>query len=149
MSRNPIPPRVQHILSPALLADYLSPTYAKANDRETPDVYDEVKKGIASERVHSALCSAVWKALHKQHPGQDDASLLDHLASALAGKSGARTPSATKGAIERMTALFAAIDLSVGRAGDAARAALESEQGARMLQKATEAAAEFLVSRWG
>lgn len=148
MSRNPIPPRVQHILSPALLAEYLSATYAKANDRESADVYDEVKEGIASERVHVPLCGAVWKALHKAHPGTDDASLLDHLAGALAGKSGARTPSATKGAIERMTALFAAIDLAVGRAGDAARQALASEQGARMLHKSIEAAAEFLVSRW-
>ena len=148
MSRNPIPPRVQHILSPALLADYLSPSYAKANDRTAEDVYDEVKKGLGTERVHALFCAAIWKALHKARPGMDDASVLDSLAGSLAGKSGARTPAATKGAIEKMTALFAAIDLQVGRAGPAARQALESDQGQRMLQKAIEAAADFLISRW-
>jgi hypothetical protein len=148
MSRNHTPPRVQHMLPPALLADYLSPSYAKVNNRIPDEVWDEVKKGLASELLHAALCTAIWKALCKEHPGRDEATLLDHLASALARKTGARTPAATKGQLERMTAFFAAIDLSVGRAGDAARRAFETEPGQRMLQKSIETAAEFLVSRW-
>jgi hypothetical protein len=147
MSRRPTPARVNHMLSTTLLAELLAPSYAKANDRTADDVYDEVKAGIAA-RLHGPLCDAIWKALQKTQPGRDDATLLDHLAGALASKIGARIPSATKSTLEKMNAVFACIDLEVGRASDATRSALSTPQGERMLHKAIDVAADFIVSRW-
>ena len=71
--------------------------------------------------------------------------LVEKLAKALARKGGPRAKGATKAREEGMTALFAAIDIHIGRAGDAARMALETPAGRKALQGALKKAAEHLA----
>lgn len=144
----PTPQRVAHLLPPSLLADLLAPSYATAHNREAGEVYDEVKKGLEGSNVCPGLCDAIWKAMQANHPEKDEAALLDHLAAALAKKSGTRPGSANQTALESMTALLAAIDLPIGRASDATRQALESPNGKKMLAQAFGVAAQFLAKRW-
>lgn len=148
MSRAQTPARVSHILNAAYLAELLSPTYAKINHREAGEVYAEVKLGLEQSHLHQPLCDAVWHALQHKHPGQDDAGVLDALADAVVTRTGMRRPAAKEAQAQRMNALFVGLDAHIGRAGSAARSALESPEGQRLMKKALGAAADFLAAHW-
>jgi hypothetical protein len=148
MSRHPTPDRLRHMLGITYLAELLSPTYAAVNHREAGDVFVEVKHGLELSGLHGPLCDAIWRALQHKQPGRDDATLLDGLAAALAGKIGLRRPAAKGAAAGRMGAMFVAFDVHVGRAGDTAQQALAGPKGQVMLKKAMAAAAEFLATHW-
>lgn len=148
MSRQQTPARVSHILGTAYLAELLSPTYAKVNHREVGDVYNEVKQGLDQSGLHQPLCDAIWHALQHKRPGQDDATVLDALSDALVTRVGMRRPAAKDAQAQRMNAFFVGLDAHVGRAGSAARSALESPEGQIMMKKALVAAADFLATNW-
>jgi hypothetical protein len=140
------PQRLAHLLSVPFVAELLAPSYASANRREAAEVYDEVKSGLAAAGLHGSLCDAVWAALKKAHPELDDAALIERLAKALARKGGIKAKEAPHALEERMSALFATIDIHIDRASDAVRAALVTPAGREARDKAVAAAASHLVS---
>ena len=148
MTQKPTPPRVSHLMPLPVIADLLSPTYAKAHNRMPEEVYDEVKSGIAGAQLHQPILDAVWEAMKKRKPRLDEAVLLERLAKAMAkGGTGPRWAAASDMVAEKMTALFAFVDVNVGRASETARAALETERGRAMLQKSVDTAGDWLAMR--
>jgi len=139
-------PRVVHLLTVPFIAELLAPSYASANSRLPEECFDEVKDGLAAARLHGPLCDAAWAALQQAHPELDDATLIERLAKALARKGGVRAKAAPKALEERMNALFANIDIHVGRASDNVRDALETPAGRTAREKAVAAAAAHLVT---
>ncbi len=142
----PTHPRVAHLLPLPFLAELIAPSYANANRRTADEVYDEVKAGLAAAGLHGQLCDSLWTALKKANPGVEEAMLIERLAKALARKGGPRMKAAPLATEERMSALFATIDVHVDRGSDAVRAALETPAGRAARSEALAAAASHLVS---
>ena len=145
----PTPPRVAHLIPLHTLAEQLAPSYATANNREPHEVYDEVMSGLDKGGLRQPLLDAVWTSLVKERPRLDEAALVERLAKAMTNRKGQgpRPMEAISSVREMMNALMAMIDINVGRASDTARAALETEQGQKMLQQSIKATGEWLAHR--
>lgn len=142
------PPRLGHLLPTIVLAEQLSPSYAKAVNRLPDEVLEEVKSGIKAGRLEPLLIDAVWVALQELRPGLTPEDLMEKTVKAMAkGGGGPRPKPAEERAITAMNTLFAYIDTNVGRASDTARAALETPAGQAMLRKSVSAAGTFMANR--
>lgn len=141
----PLNPRVAHMLTLPVLTDLLVPCYAQAHNCLEEEIMDDVKRGLADARLQDPLRVAIWNAMKKDRPGVDDAEIVEQLAKAMAKN---RRPSgAPDRVIDKMAALFASIDVNVGRAADQTRAMLETTQGKAAVDKAIAEAGVFFASK--
>src|SRR5687767_5777097 len=102
MPPSPTPPRVSHLMPLPVLAEQLSPSYAKAHNRLPDEVYDEVKSGMLEGRLQQPLLDAIWSSMKRLRPRLDDAAMLERLAKAMSkGASGPRPMPASEGQIEK------------------------------------------------
>jgi hypothetical protein len=145
----PTPPRVHHLLPLPVLAEQLAPTYGAANNREPHEVVDEVRDGLNSARRVAPIVEATWKELGVQRPRLKEDELVERLAKAMSNRKGLgpRPTAAPANVREKMMAVLAFIDVNVGRASDAARAALETPQGQKMLDASVRATGAWLAGR--
>lgn len=137
--------RIAHMLTVPVLVDMLIPSYAQAHNCLEEEVMDDVKRGLVDARLSDALRAAIWSALQKGEPNVPETDLIDRLATAMTKR---RKQAATPDRVlDKMAALFAAIDVNVGRAENTTRAMLETTQGKQVLEKSIDASGEFLASK--
>jgi hypothetical protein len=143
-----MPQRVCHLLPLPVWVEQLAPTYARAHNRDADEVYDELKSGLSEARLWEPLCHAVWRALCAARPRLRADELVEKIANAMARPGGGPRPMPAPGKEQDgMAAVFAVVDVNVGRASETARAALATERGQRMLLSSLDVAGQFLSHR--
>ena len=133
------------MLSLPFLVEMLVGPYAQAHNCLEEEVMDDVKRGIVNARLTEPLVSAIWQALKKAHSSLSEVDLLEALAKSMSKNR--RPIPAPDRVLDKMAPLFTSIDGQVGRASDAARAALETEKGRVVLEKSVQATGEYFSER--
>ena len=133
------------MLTLPVLVDLLVPPYAQAHNCLEEEVMDDVKRALVDARLQDPLRVAIWAGLKKDRPKVDDSELIETLAKAMTKNR--RITATPEKVIDKMAALFASLDVAVGRTADATRAMLESPQGKAAVEKSIGATGEYLAQR--
>jgi hypothetical protein len=133
------------MLTLPVLVEMLVGPYAQAHNCLEDEVMEDVKRGLVSARISDSLVSAIWQSLKKAHSSLQENELLEALAKSMS-KNRRQTPAPDR-VLDKMAPLFTAIDGQVGRASDAARAALETPQGRIVLDKSLQAAGDYFAEK--
>ncbi len=134
------------MLTLPVLVDLLLGPYAQAHQCLEEEVSDDVKRGLVDARLSAPLCAAIWQGIRKARPNEDETQLMDTLSKAMSKALRKNTPVPDR-VLDKMAALFTAIDANVGRASLVAKQALESAQGKIVLDKSLAETGDFLAER--
>jgi hypothetical protein len=123
------PSRLGHLVTRAVAAAKLRPTYAENHHIDEDEAQDRLERALRGH-LWEVLLDATWAALNEKKRPQDEAAVLERVAEKLKdrplkpGRPWKMTPPAS--------AFMVLIDLEAGVASDAARKVLESAEGERM-----------------
>lgn len=137
------PPRLAHLATQKVVIAKLTPTYASAHDIDDEEAAQRLETALKGQLLDDLLASA-WESIRSRHPRLGEQELLDKVAAAL------RDRPQRPGRMAKMgpawSAFLVLLDLEAGVAGEAARRALDNDQGRKMLSQGMSEAGQHLAA---
>jgi hypothetical protein len=123
------PPRLSHLATRAVVVARLFSTYADAHDLDDEEARSRLTEALSGDFLEQVLAST-WEAIRAKSPRLSEAELLDKIAQNLSARP--LRPGRRAQVTPAWSAFFILADLRVGTATEAARRALETDQGRQM-----------------
>jgi hypothetical protein len=120
------PPRLAHLATRAVVVAKLWPTFAAAHNLDEEEAEARLTTALQGQLLDELLAHA-WEAMRQKAPRADESALLEKVAQTLADRP--RRPGRTAKLSSAWSAFLLLADLQAGTASEAARRALETEQG--------------------
>jgi len=140
------PPRFGHLATRPVVISKLVNTYAAAHSIEEDEAQERLERAL-SGNLHEELLAATWEALAGGTKRLTEEGLLEKVASTLKDRPLKRSKAAPVN--PAWSAFLVLADLEAGTATEAARRALDNEQGRQMLKKGLMEAGKFLATELG
>lgn len=120
------PPRLAHLATRAVVVAKLWPTFAAAHNLDEEEAEARLTTALQGQLLDELLAHA-WEAMRQKARRADESALLEKVAQTLSDRP--RRPGRTAKLNSAWSAFLLLADLQAGTASEAARRALETEQG--------------------
>ena len=120
------PPRLAHLATRPVLVAKLWPTFAAAHNLDEEEAEARLTTALQGQLLDELLAHA-WDAIRQKARRADESALLEKVAQTLSDRP--RRPGRTAQLNSAWSAFLLLADLQAGTASEAARRALETEQG--------------------
>ncbi len=137
------PPRFGHLATRPVVISKLVNTYAIAHSIEEEEAQERLERALGGT-LHEDLLAATWEALLGGTKRLAEEGLLEKVAATLTDRPLRRSKAAALN--PSWSAFLVLADLEAGTATEAARRALDNEQGRQMLKKGLQEAGRFLAA---
>ncbi|MBK7860226.1 MAG: hypothetical protein IPJ65_16750 [Archangiaceae bacterium] len=137
------PPRLGHLMTRAVIAARLRPTYAESHEIDEEEAQSRLERALTGQ-LWELLLHATWDALNDKKRKVDENAVLEKIAGTL--KDRPLRPGRKAMLNPAFSAFLVVIDLEAGTASDAARKVLESPQGEAMKREGIAHAGRFLAN---
>jgi hypothetical protein len=135
--------RLPHVIPPAQLARLLCPTYAAVHQLEDDEAYDRLVRAFAQRDLFDEAMAGLSEAMaNRLGPRTQEDAVIDRLSQGIQ-KRGSRVR-ATE-ATPAISAALVQVDLAIGCAPEAMRAALASEKGQALLRDGWRSLGGYLL----
>ena len=120
------PPRLAHLATRAVVVAKLWPTFAAAHEMDEEEAEARLTSALQGQLLDELLAHA-WEAMRQKAPRGEESALLEKVAQTLSDRP--RRAGRTAKLNSAWSAFLLLADLQAGTASEAARRALETEQG--------------------
>lgn len=120
------PPRLAHLATRAVVVAKLWPTFAAAHNLDEEEAEERLTTALQGQLLDELLAHA-WEGMRQKAPRADESALLEKVAQTLGERP--RRAGRTAKLNSAWSAFLLLADLQAGTASEAARRALETEQG--------------------
>jgi hypothetical protein len=137
------PPRLSHLATRAVLVARLRPVFAEAHNLSDEEADQRLAAALSGSLLQEVL-SYTWDELKNMRARLSEAEVLDRVAKSLAPRP--LRPGRKAEVTRSWSAFFVLADIEAGIASEAARRALQSEEGQRMALEGLREAGRYLAA---
>ncbi len=137
------PPRLSHLATRAVVVAKLAPTYAAAHHVDEEEAAERLGRALQGSLL-TQLLETAWAEMKGKAKRLNDDGLLEKVATTL--KDRPQRPGKRVEPTPALSAFLLWVDLEAGTASDAARRALESEEGRKRVQEGLSVVGALLAA---